>query len=110
VHFYTLLERKDAAGLKRFLSPAFQLQGADGTGFSRAQFLNSLPNISKFKLSRFTATQGGSVLVVRYLVAVEGVASGKRFTPGPAPRLTVFSWDGKAWRLAAHANFNALKG
>jgi hypothetical protein len=110
VRFYNLLERKDAAGLKRLLSPAFQLQGADGTGFNKSQFLSHLPNISKFKLSRVAATQGGSVLVVRYLVAVEGVASGKRFTPGPAPRLTVFSWDGKAWRLAAHANFNALKG
>jgi hypothetical protein len=108
--FFTLLEHKDVAGLKRLLSPAFQLQGADGGGFNKTQFLKHLPTISKFQLSGFTRTRAGSVLVVRYRVSVEGVVSGKRFTRGPAPRLTVFSWDGRAWRMIAHANFNPLTG
>jgi hypothetical protein len=110
VRFFKLVEHKNVTGLKRLLSPAFQIERADGSGSSRAQFLRNLPTISKFKLTGFTATRAGSVLVVRYLATVEGVVSGKRFTPGPAPRLTVFSWDGSAWRLISHANFNSLKG
>ena len=53
-------------------------------------------------------TQAGGTLVVRYRAEVEGILDGKRFTPGPAPRLSVFAWNGKRWRLAAHANFNPL--
>jgi hypothetical protein len=36
--------------------------------------------------------------------------NGKRFTPGPAPRLSVFVWNGRGWQLVAHANFNPLTG
>jgi hypothetical protein len=110
VRFFKLVQGKRVAALKRFLSPAFQIERADGTGSGKGPFLKSLPTIYKFKLSSFTATQAGSVLVVRYLATVTGLVGGKRYTPGPAPRLSVFSWDGSAWRLISHANFNSLKG
>jgi hypothetical protein len=39
-----------------------------------------------------------------------GVVNGKSYSPGPAPRLSVFSWNGTRRQLAAHANFDPLKG
>jgi hypothetical protein len=41
---------------------------------------------------------------------VTGNVNGKPYTPGPAPRLTVFAWNGQRWQLAAHSNFNPLTG
>ena len=56
------------------------------------------------------ATQAGPVLVTRYLATASGTVNGKPFTPGPAPRLSVFDWNGRAWQLVAHTNFDPLKG
>ena len=110
VRYFTLLQKKDVAGLHRFLSPAFQVQRADGTASEKADYLKKLPDVRKFSLSKFRATQQGATLVVRYLAVVTGTVNGKAYTPGPAPRLSVFSWDGGHWRLAAHSNFNPLTG
>jgi hypothetical protein len=108
--FFTLLLRKDRAGLERFLSPAFQVQRADGSGAGKKEYLANLPTVNQFHITGLRATQDGATLVVRYLAQVEGVVNGKPYTPGPAPRLSVFAWNGKRWRLAAHANFNPLTG
>ncbi len=108
--FFTLIQNKDQAGLEQFLSPAFQLQRADGTGSGKADYLANLPTVQTFELSDFTASRVGKVLVVRYLADATGVVNGKPYSPGPAPRLSVFSRDGKRWRLVAHANFNPLNG
>jgi hypothetical protein len=108
--FFDLIEHDNVKGLQRFASPAFQLERADGSGGTKAEYLANLPTITRFSISGVTATQTGSVLIVRYLATIEGVVNGKPATPGPAPRLSVFSWDGKAWRLVAHANFNPLTG
>jgi hypothetical protein len=108
--FFTLIEEKDAAGLQEFLSPAFQVERADGSGSAKSQYLTQLPTVTKFDISQLAATQQGGALIVRYLATVEGVVNGKPYTPGPAPRLSVFVWNGTAWQLAAHANFNPLTG
>ena len=108
--FFVLIEHKDVAGLRTFLSPAFQVQRADGSASNKTEYFSNLPTLKKFSISHLTATQDGAVLVVRYLATTEGIVNGKRYTPGPAPRLSVFAWTGRAWRLAAHANFNPLKG
>jgi hypothetical protein len=100
----------DRAGLDAFLSPGFQLERADGSGTGKADYLDHLPTVKTYQLTELTASQDGSVLVVRYLATVEGVVNGKPYTPGPAPRLSVFVWNGSAWLLAAHANFNPLTG
>jgi hypothetical protein len=109
-HFFVLLVHKDRPALEHFLSPAFQVERADGSGGGKRQYLASLPTVTKFELSKFTATRTGSVLVARYLARIEGVVNGKPYTPGFAPRLSVFSWNGKRWQIVAHANFNPLTG
>jgi hypothetical protein len=110
VKFFKLLEHRDVAGLTSFLSPAFQLQRADGSGSGKKAYLHDLPTIEKFKLTDFTVTKAGRDLVARYLATVTGEANGKPYTPGPAPRLSVFVWNGSKWQLIAHSNFNPLTG
>jgi hypothetical protein len=108
--FFTLLAHKDRAALQRFLSPAFQVQRADGSSAQKREYLANLATINNFELTKVRGTQAGATLVVRYLATVEGVVNGKPYKPGPAPRLSVFAWSGKRWQLAAHANFNPLTG
>jgi len=110
IRFFTLLMHEDRAGLQRFLSPAFQVQRADGSGTGKKEYLAKLPTVTKFYLSNLTATNADAVLVVRYLARAQGLVNGKPYTPGFAPRLSVFSWNGTRWQLAAHANFNPLTG
>lgn len=108
--YFTLLQDKDEAGLERFLSPAFTLQRADGTGSGKDEFLENLPTVESFELTDLTANRVGNVVVVRYLAEATGIVNGKPYTPGPAPRLSVFSRDGARWQIVAHANFNPLTG
>jgi Domain of unknown function (DUF4440) len=108
--FFRLVADKDRAGLERFLSPAFQLQRADGSGAGKTAYLANLPTINQFRITRLRARQAGATLVCRYLAQVKGVVNGKPYTPGPAPRLSVFVRSGGRWQLAAHANFNPLTG
>ena len=108
--FFTLLAKKDRAALQRFLSPAFQVQRADGSSAAKSEYIANLATINNFQLTKVRGTQAGATLVVRYLAVVEGVVNGKPYKPGPAPRLSVFAWSGKRWQLAAHANFNPLTG
>ena len=109
LRFFVLLQRRDIDGLGRFLSPAFQVQRADGSASGRNKYLENLPTVTKFYISNIFATQQGGTLVVRYLARVEGRINGKPYTPGPAPRLSVFAWNGERWQLVAHANFNSLQ-
>ena len=108
--FFTLLEHKDYAGLQRFLPPGFQVQRADGSGAAKKDYLANLATINRFQITQLHATRAAGSLVVRYLAQVEGLVNGKPYTPGPAPRLSVFVWNGKRWQLASHANFNPLTG
>ncbi len=107
--FLSLLEQNNVRGLKSFLSPAFQLQRADGSYAAKTAYLGSLPHITAFTISDVTATQAGAALVVSYKADIEGVTNGKPYAPGPAPRLSTFTWNGKIWQLTSHANFNALE-
>lgn len=108
--FFTLVQHKDVAGLEKFVSPAFQLERADGSGTGKTAYLAALPTVQTFEITNLSAAQSGSVLVARYLATATGIVNGKPYTPGPAPRLSVFTWNGTAWQIAAHANFNPLAG
>jgi len=108
--YFALVQHKDVAGLRRFLSPAFQIERADGSGGEKAAYLKDLPTIKKFRIRHVHGTEAGRVLVARYHAVIKGVLNGRSYAPGPAPRLTFFDWTGKRWQLAGHANFDPLKG
>ncbi|HEX5449100.1 MAG TPA: nuclear transport factor 2 family protein [Gaiellaceae bacterium] len=110
VKFFTLLKHKDAAGLRTFLAPNFQIQRADGSSSGKAAYIAKLPTIYSFTITHVAATYANGALVVRYQAVATGLVNGKKYTPGAAPRLSVFTWNGSAWQLAAHANFNPLTG
>ena len=107
---FQLLHDKDSAGLEAFLSPAFTLQRADGSSADKADFIQRPADVVEFTISGLTATQAGNVIVARYMADVVGTTNGRPYSPGPAPRLSVFLWDGTDWLLVAHANFNPLAG
>lgn len=107
--FLTMLAENNRQGLKSFLSPAFQLQRADGSYDAKAAYLNNLPRISTFKVSNLVATQAGAALVVRYEADITGIINGKEYVPGPAPRISTFTWSGKVWQMTSHSNFNPLE-
>ena len=106
--YFTELTKHDVTGLRVLLSPAFQVQRADGSRLGRAAFLRHLPTIRSFKIRKLVTTTNGSVLVDTYEVAANEVVNGKPLQTGYAPRLSVFV-HAKGWQLVAHANFNAPK-
>ena len=108
--FFSLLQHKEVAGLQAFLAPNFQVQRADGSADGKVSYMKKLPAIYSFRLSRVIASYANGTLVVRYLAKATGLIDGKRYTPGWAPRLSVFSWNGTRWQLSAHSNFNPLTG
>jgi Domain of unknown function (DUF4440) len=108
--FFTLIVNKDIPGLTRFLSPAFQVQRADGSGSGKKEWLAKLADIQEFTLTDFHGTQAGGTLIVRYLATVKGTVNGRPYTPGPAPRLASYTWNGTRWQIVSNANFNPLTG
>lgn len=109
--FFDLLKARDIPGLDAFLSPAFQLQRADGTGAGKLQYLGIEPaNIISYQISDLRATQDRDILIARYFADVEGTVNNQPYAPGPAPRLSAFHWTGSDWQLIAHANFDPLAG
>jgi hypothetical protein len=105
--FLTLLQSGDMKGLAAFLDPAFQLQRADGTGVNRAEYLANPSKVSSFKLGpELITVQHRDVLTVRWQLEVDVSIDGTQYRTTEAPRLSVFRWDGRQWRLVSHANFN----
>jgi hypothetical protein len=107
---FNLLVQQNVAGLQAFLAPGFQVQRADGSGADKTEYLANLPTVESFSLSQLHATESNGTIVVRYVADATGLVNGKSYSPGAAPRLSVFAWNGRRWQLAAHANFNPLKG
>jgi hypothetical protein len=93
---------------QRFLSPGSRFSAPTAAAPARGSWRTW--RLNKFEITKLGATQAGAALIVRYFAEVEGVVNGKPCTPGPAPRLSVFVFNGKRWLLAAHANFNPLSG
>ena len=104
--FFDLLVDEDVAGLEKFLSPAFQLQGADGGFLTKADFLADPPDVESYELDGLQVTRTGGVIVVRYDVTAVVTIDGTAQSRDPAPRLSVFTKGKKRWQLVAHANFN----
>ena len=101
-----MLQARDATGLARFLSPSFQLQGADGGYLGRDEFLANPSQVQSYDLSNVRVTRAGNVIVARYDVAAVVTINGVPQSRAPAPRLSVFTKGKHGWQMVAHANFN----
>jgi hypothetical protein len=105
--FLTLLQNKDTKGLAAFLDPSWQLQRADGTGATKSEYLANPATVTAFKIGpELTAVQAGDVLTVRWQLEANTQIDGTQYRTTEAPRLSVFRWDGRQWRMVSHANFN----
>src|SRR5262245_30732543 len=105
--FLTLIQDQDTKGLAAFLDPSFQLQRADGTGATRSEYLANPSTVMSFKIGpELTAVQAGDLLTLRWQLEANTQINGTQFSTTEAPRLSVFRWDGRQWRIVSHANFN----
>ena len=104
--FWNHLVRQDRRAMAALLSPAFQVQRADGSHSRRRKYLGQLPEVAGYTISNRVATYATGALVVRYDVATDEVIGGVPFHTEPAPRLSTFVWSGTHWRMTSHANFN----
>lgn len=105
--FLTILSTEEAPGLEDFLADGFQLQRADGSGGTKAEYLETHAVVESFVLGEsLTAVQQGDLLTVRWSVEVDESVGGTDFSSDEAPRLSVFVREGGDWKLLAHANFN----
>src|SRR5438270_6196455 len=89
--FFDLLKTGDTTGLETFLSPAFQLQGADGGFLTKEEFISNPSKVQSYQLSNVRVTRAGDVIVVRYDVAAVVTINGAQQSRAPAPRLSVFA-------------------
>jgi len=104
--FFDLLTKQDKGGLQKFLSPAFQLQGADGGFLDKRALVANPSQVESYELSELRATRSGDVIVVRYDVKAVVTINGVPQARDPAARLSVFVRAKKGWQMIAHANFN----
>lgn len=104
--FFRELQHHNVVGLRHFLSPAFQIQRANGTRLTKAEYLHKLPNVVSYKLRRLHTTATERAVVVTYEARTEEMVEGKKVESNYAPRLSAFFHTRHGWRLVAHANFN----
>jgi hypothetical protein len=104
--YMSLLAAKDVNGLEGFISDAFLRQGAEGSFYTKDEYLQQLPAIRDYRISDVVARQAGDALVVRWLFSVTEVIGGRTLSTEPTPRLATFAWSDGEWRLTSHANFN----
>ncbi len=95
----------DRAAVERLLAPEFQILRSDGIGYTKAEYLNALPQHQiRPVVSDMIARGAGGSMVLRYEVAVDEVING-RPVQGTAPRLSALRREGDRWLMVAHANF-----
>ena len=109
--FWKLLVAGDPDDLRAFLSPAFQIQRANGSGQNRNQYLASIANsstvITDYALSKIKVTRSGDVVVVRFISQATQIISGLQYSGAPAPRIATFLQTPTGWRITSNANFNS---
>ena len=65
-------------------------------------------HLGEYKLNDFNSTQKGNVAIVTYTVSAYETIAGKVLPTAPAGRLSIFMYDGNAWKWIAHANLNPM--
>lgn len=108
--FFAAVASGDHDRIRAVVSPDYQIQRADGKGYTLQEYLSkSLPTVKSSPVMQdLVVTSFSNTMVTRYMLKVEETIQGKT-AEYLAPRLTVFQRiDGK-WRVSAHANFAKLK-
>ena len=104
--FLMILQDQDMEALDAFLADGFQLQRADGTGATKAEYLADPAKVGEFTLgAEVVGVQDRGVLTVRWSVKVQEEIDGVATDTGEAARLSTFLWQGGRWRMLSHANF-----
>lgn len=101
--------RRDLAGLGAFLSPAFQIQRADGSRENKAHYLANPPDVLSYRLRGLVVTTARGVVVVTYRASTIELVGGKRQRSAFAPRISAFVRGAAGWKLVSHANFNPTR-
>jgi hypothetical protein len=101
------LHRHDMADLRSFLSPAFQVERANGLRQTKSELLRHPPKVGTYAIRRMRVTSTANVIVVTFEIAINEVINGKPFRTAYAPRLAMFTLVSKGWQLIGWANFNA---
>ncbi|MEM7023071.1 MAG: nuclear transport factor 2 family protein [Pseudomonadota bacterium] len=108
--FIGAVASQDIAKIEAVLAPEYQIMRANGTGFSRADYLQgqfaAVDETFQWQFEDLVATTADNVLVVRYMLEIEETIEG-RGVARRAPRITVFRRVGDKWLVSAHANFAA---
>ena len=107
--FFDLLKEQDLEGLEGYLSPAFQLQRADGSSVTKADYLANASTVDDYEIHEVHGSRYGNTRIIRAIVSSDSAVNGKRTIVEPGPRLATYTWNGSRWQLAAYANFAALK-
>ena len=103
--YLSRLQHHDVQGLKEFLSPAFQLQRADGSRLTKAEYLSDLPTLNGYTIRDLRQTKKKDVLVASFQVASELIVNGVKYQEGYSPRLATFVHGKKAWQIVSYAVF-----
>ena len=103
--FLSRLQDHDVQGLKKFLSPAFQLQRADGSRVTKSEYLSDLPTLNSYTIRDLRQTKTKDVLVATFQERADLVVDGVQFQHGFQPRLATFVHGKERWRLISYANF-----
>jgi hypothetical protein len=105
--FLTILQSGDTAELGEFLADGFQIRRVEGSGATKAEYLENPAQVGDFTLGdTLTAVQQDDVLTVRWALEVSEAIDGTDFSGDEAPRLSTFVYVDGRWRLLSHANFN----
>ncbi len=110
VRFFEAVASGDANRIRAVVSPDYQIQRSNGQGFTLKEYLSrTLPVLrTRPVMQDLIATSFSNTMVTRYKLKVNETIAGKT-VEALAPRMTVFQRINGEWRVAAHANFAAIK-
>jgi ketosteroid isomerase-like protein len=107
---FEALASGDAARVRPYLAPEFQILRSDGAGYHKEAYLaQSIPKIeSEPVFSNIVATRNGDIVVVRMQIEIEEHIDGKK-AESVFPHMIVFRVTPDRWQVVAAANFAKLE-
>ena len=100
------VKTKNKADLEKFLTPNWQLQRATGAPLTKSEFIDGLPELSRYKIEQVKAREYDDSMSVAFVATTDLVVDGTRFPGTPAPYLSSFIEVDDEWYLLSHANLN----